>query len=181
MVCTASVLRSPWGNDMTVKYMILVALVAALSGCATGSQPCDASDNNASLITKMNCDHAGGYSQQISQREQELTAARAENEAFHQLYQDLQQQQQQVGRTLAEQQQQQAKLEQSMKQLLVQLKNRHAGKSQVQQQIAELEQQMSQARQAVSNATPATLQARQQELQMLRQKVSRLQLSLGYE
>lgn len=166
---------------MGMKYLTLLGLSLAIGGCATTGQSCDAGNAEASLIAKMNCDHAGGYSEQIHQREQELQAARTENEAFHQLYQDLQQQQQQVGRTLAEQQQQQARLEQSLKQLLAQLKTQHAGKAQVQQQIAELEQQMGQARQAVSNATPATLQARQQELQALRQKVSRLQLSLGYE
>lgn len=51
----------------------------------------------------------------------------------------------------------------------------------MQQQIASLEQQLQISRSAPASSDPAVLEARQEELKTLQQKVSRLQLSLGYE
>ncbi|RML20511.1 putative Lipoprotein, partial [Pseudomonas syringae pv. maculicola] len=73
------------------------------------------------------------------QREQALTAARAENASFRDVYDALQAQQQSTSKSLAEQQKQQAALDGSMSKLLSQLKARHANKAQAQQQIADLE------------------------------------------
>ncbi|MFJ3486542.1 hypothetical protein ACIPL1_24530 [Pseudomonas sp. NPDC090202] len=166
---------------MIIRTMIAGSFLLLLGGCATQPGSCDSNNSEASLITKMNCDHSGGYSDQIKQREQALVEARNENAAFRDVYAALQSQQQATSKSLAEQQKQQAALDTSMSKLLSQLKARHANKVQVQQQISDLEQQLAAKKKAVVSADPAVIEARKQELKTLQQKVSRLQLSLGYE
>ncbi|EZI24307.1 MULTISPECIES: hypothetical protein [Pseudomonas] len=166
---------------MMTRTLIASTFLLLLGGCATQPGSCDSNNTEASLITKMNCDHSGGYSDQIKQREQALVDARNENAAFRDVYAALQSQQQATGKSLAEQQKQQAALDTSMGKLLSQLKTRHANKAQVQQQISDLEQQLAVKKKAVVSADPAVIEARKQELKTLQQKVSRLQLSLGYE
>ena len=65
--------------------------------------------------------------------------------------------------------------------LITQLKIRHANKAQVQQQIADLEKQLATKKKATVSTDPVVVETRKQELKALQQKVSRLQLSLGYE
>ena len=166
---------------MIIRAVITSSFALLLGGCATQPGSCDSNDTEASLIAKMNCDHSGGYSDQIKQREQALVAARNENAAFRDVYAALQAQQQAIGQTLVEQQSQQAALDTSMSKLLSQLKTRHANKTQVQKQISDLEQELAAKKKAAVSADPAVIEARKQELKGLQQKVSRLQLSLGYE
>lgn len=166
---------------MIIRALVVGSGLLLLGGCASQPGSCDSNNAEASLIAKMNCDHSGGYSDQIRQREQSLTDARAENAAFRDVYNALQDQQKVASKSLAEQQKQQATLDASMSKLLSQLKTRHANKTQVQQQIAELEKQMAVKKQATTSADPAVIEARKQALKALQQKVSRLQLSLGYE
>lgn len=160
---------------------LLFAAVAALmlAGCASTPADCNSANHDASLIAKMQCEHSGGYSAQIRQREQELLDARAENELFHRVYEEISAQQQATRQSLDTQRQRQASLQRSLSSLLTQLKSRHASKGQVQQQIATLEQDLQ--RSPTSGGSAADIAARQQELKALQQKVSRLQLSLGYE
>ena len=162
-------------------FRLLFGALAALTlaGCATAPANCNSANNEASLIAKMQCDHSVGYSAQIRQREQELLDARAENELFHRVYEEITAQQQATRQSLDAQRQRQASLQQSLNSLLSQLKSRHANKGQVQQQIAMLEQDLQ--RSPASGGSAADIAARQQELKALQQKVSRLQLSLGYE
>jgi septal ring factor EnvC (AmiA/AmiB activator) len=182
MAFTASAKPSLWVEmNMIIRAMIVSSGLLLLGGCATPPGSCDSNDTEASLIAKMNCDHSGGYSDQIRKREQSLVDARNENAAFRNVYNALQEQQQATGKSLAEQQRQQAALDTSMSTLLNQLKARHANKAQVQQQIADLERQLAAKRQAPASKDPALIDARKQELKALQQKVSRLQLSLGYE
>ena len=161
-----------------LKHLSVAAAMLLLVGCATQPGQCDSSNSDASLIAKINCDHAGGYRAQISQREQELADARAENALFHQVYEEIAAQQLSTRQSLTEQQQQQATLQKSMDQLLAQLKKRHANKADVQQQIAGLQQSLAAP---AASANAADVEARRAELKALQQKVSRLQLSLGYE
>jgi septal ring factor EnvC (AmiA/AmiB activator) len=182
MVCTASAKRSLWVEVYIMIRALLVSVgLLLLGGCATQPGSCDSNDAEAGLIAKMNCDHSGGYSEQVRQREQSLTDARAENAAFHNVYNALQEQQKVGSKSLAEQQRHQATLDMSMSSLLSQLKTRHANKAQVQQQIADLEKQMAAKKQTTTSTDPAVIEARKKELKTLQQKVSRLQLSLGYE
>ncbi|MBD9412531.1 hypothetical protein [Stutzerimonas stutzeri] len=164
---------------MSFRLLFAAFAVSTLAGCATAPATCNSANSDASLIAKMQCDHSGGYSAQIRQREQELLDARAENELFHRVYEEISAQQQATRQSLDAQRQQQANLQQSLNSLLGQLKSRHASKSQVQQQIATLEQDLQ--RSPTSGESAADIAARQQELKALQQKVSRLQLSLGYE
>ncbi|KMY04101.1 lipoprotein [Pseudomonas syringae KCTC 12500] len=166
---------------MNIRALIASSALLLMAGCATQPGSCDSNNAEASLITKMNCDHSGGYSDQVRKREQALTDARAENASFRDVYNALQEQRHSTSKSLAEQQRQQATLDSSMSKLLSQLKARHADKAQVQQQIADLEKQMADKKKVVASADPAVVEARQQELKALQQKVSRLQLSLGYE
>lgn len=167
---------------MNTRLLAGLLAMAALSGCASAPSGCDSSNRDASLLAKMNCDYSGGYRSQVLQKEQELRAARAENELFHQVYQDIQAQQAASRQGLREQERQQAALDQSLGRLLAQLKKRHAAKSQVQQQIGQLEQELQGARSpSPAGSGPQQLNAKQQELQALQQKVNRLQFSLGYE
>lgn len=67
---------------MIIRTLIASASLSLLAGCATQPGSCDSNNSEASLITKVNCDHSGGYSDQIKQREQALVDARNENAAF---------------------------------------------------------------------------------------------------
>lgn len=164
---------------MSLRLLFAAVAALTLAGCASTPAACNSANNDASLIAKMQCEHSGGYSAQIRQREQELLDARSENELFHRVYEEISAQQQATRQNLDAQRQRQASLQQSLSSLLSQLKSRHASKSQVQQQIATLEQDLQ--RSPTSGGSAADIAARQQELKALQQKVSRLQLSLGYE
>lgn len=166
-----------------MKARLPLALLAllALGGCATQPGSCNSADADASLLTKASCDYSGGYADQVRRQEQELADARAENEQFRQVYEQIAAQQSATRESLQVQQRKQAELDRSLGQLLSKLKSRHANKSAVQQQITSLEQQLQVTRSTPASSDPAALAARQEELKTLQQKVSRLQLSLGYE
>lgn len=153
---------------------------ALLAGCASTPRQCNSYNANASLLEKASCDFSGGYSEQVRQQEQELAQARAENEHFRQVYQQIAEQQAATSLSLQEQQRKQADLNRSLRGLLSQLQARHASKAEVQQQIIQLQQQMHNLEQSPASS-PAAVATRQQELRDLQRQVSRLQLSLGYE
>jgi ATPase subunit of ABC transporter with duplicated ATPase domains len=161
---------------MTLRPLAVLTAVLALSGCATKPGECDATNRDSSMLTKMNCDYSGGYSDQVKQKEQALSASRQENAMFRQVYENIQAQQLSTKTDLASQQKSQAS------QLLSSLKTRHANESQVQKQIAGLEQQLKASQAApVTKASPATLAAKKEQLKVLQKKVNQLQFSLGYE
>ena len=166
-----------------MKTRLPLALVALLmlGGCATQPGSCNSTNADASLLAKASCDYSGGYADQVRRKEQELLDARAENEQFRLVYEQIAAQQNATRENLQIQQRKQAELDRSLGQLLGQLKTRHANKGSVQQQITSLEQQLQASRSAPASNDPAVMAARQAELKALQQKVSRLQLSLGYE
>ena len=166
---------------MTARLPLALLALLALGGCATQPGSCNSANADASLLTKASCDYSGGYAEQVRRQEQELIDARAENEQFRQVYEQIAAQQSATRESLQVQQRKQAELDQSLGRLLGQLKSRHANKGSVQQQIANLEQQLQASRSAPASSDPAAVAARQEELKALQQKVSRLQLSLGYE
>ncbi len=160
------------------KLLLSTALLGLLlSGCAT-QQQCDASKNDPSLLEKLNCDAGGGYQRQIAQNERNLLDAQAENQLFHEVYVQIESQQQSVRTDLLSQQKQQAQLQVTLNQLLRQLKSKHAAKTEAQEQIAELEAQSLRLQKLNSN-DPKVIKAKQEELAVLQRQVSRLQLSLG--
>ncbi|TPG97639.1 hypothetical protein EAH72_07610 [Pseudomonas caspiana] len=164
---------------MTLRQLAVLTAVLALSGCATKPGECDATNRDSSMLTKMNCDYSGGYSDQVKQKELALSESRQQNAMFRQVYENIQAQQLSTKTDLASQQKSQAALNQSLGQLLTSLKARHGNESQVQKQIVGLEQQLKAA--PTTKATPATLKAKQEELKALQKKVNQLQFSLGYE
>ncbi|MBP1126812.1 MULTISPECIES: hypothetical protein [Pseudomonas] len=168
---------------ITFKHSFGLAAILALAGCATPPGSCDAGNRDSSMLTKMNCDYSGGYSDQVKQKEAALTASREENAMFHQVYENIAAQQANTRRDLATQQQSQAQLNQSLAQLLGTLKKRRANQGDVQKQVASLEQQLkaNQAQASGGSATPQQLAAKQEQLKTLQKKVNQLQFSLGYE
>jgi chromosome segregation ATPase len=153
-----------------------------LSGCATAPGSCDATNRDVSMITKMNCDYSGGYSEQVRSKEQSLTDARAENAMFRQVYENIAAQQAASRKDLIGQQKAQATLNQSLGQLLATLKTRHANKAGVQAQVSNLQAQLQSAQNTQNSGNSAAqLAAKQEELKNLQKKVSKLQLSLGYD
>lgn len=167
---------------MTLRQLAVLTAVLALSGCATKPGECDATNRDSSMLTKMNCDYSGGYSDQVKQKELALAASRQENAMFRQVYENIQAQQLSTRTDLASQQKSQAALNQSLGQLLTSLKSRHGNESQIQKQIAGLEQQLQATQVApTTKATPASLAAKQEQLKTLQKKVNQLQFSLGYE
>ncbi|KAA0988617.1 hypothetical protein FQ192_16370 [Pseudomonas sp. ANT_J12] len=167
---------------MTLRQLAVLTAVLALSGCATKPGECDATNRDSSMLTKMNCDYSGGYSDQVKQKELVLAASRQENAMFRQVYENIQAQQLSTRTDLASQQKSQAALNQSLGQLLSSLKSRHGNESQIQKQIAGLEQQLQATQVApTTKATPASLAAKQEQLKTLQKKVNQLQFSLGYE
>lgn len=155
---------------------VLFSLV--LTGCATQSQ-CDSNKSDPSMLEKLNCDVGGGYQRQVEQSEQNLVDARAENELFNAVYVEIDAQRQAVRQDLSSQQQQQAKLQDSLGQLLRQLKLKHANKAAALAQISDLQAQVHTLQQHTSS-DPKVVEAKQRELAELKRQVSRLQLSLGY-
>jgi chromosome segregation ATPase len=167
---------------MMLRQLAVLTAVLALSGCATKPGECDATNRDSSMLTKMNCDYSGGYSDQVKQKELALSESRQQNAMFRKVYEDIQAQQLSTKTDLASQQKAQATLNQSLGQLLTSLKARRGNESGVQKQIAGLEQQLKASQAApTTKATPATLAAKQQELKALQKKVNQLQFSLGYE
>lgn len=163
------------------KFLLMAGGLLLLSGCAVSPDACQASDTNASLLKKMNCDlSSDGYSGEVRKKEQELANAKAENELFHQVYQDILAQQADTKKSLSEQRQQQQQLDRSLTKLLQQIKGRHSNKSQVQQQIAALESEMATVRNQDHGNSSEEVARKLAELKALQQQVSRLQLSLGY-
>ncbi|EJN35317.1 hypothetical protein PMI35_00239 [Pseudomonas sp. GM78] len=167
---------------MTLRQLMVITAVLALSGCATTPGECDATNRDSSMLTKMNCDYSGGYSDQVKQKEVALSESRKQNAMFRQVYENIQAQQLSTKADLASQQKSQAALNQSLTQLLNSLKARRGNEAQVQKQIADLEKQLKATQVApTAKASPAALAARQQELKSLQKKVNQLQFSLGYE
>ena len=167
---------------MTLRQLAVITAVLALCGCASKQGECDATNRDSSMLTKMNCDYSGGYSDQVKQKELALAESRQQNAMFRQVYENIQAQQLSTKTDLASQQKAQAALNQSLGQLLTSLKARHGNEAQVQKQIAGLEQQLKASQAApTTKSTPATLAAKQQELKTLQKKVNQLQFSLGYE
>ena len=161
---------------------MIITAVLALSGCATQPGECDATNRDSSMLTKMNCDYSGGYSDQVKQKEEALSESRKQNAMFRQVYENIQTQQHSTKADLASQQKSQAALNQSLAQLLTSLKARRGNEAQVQKQIAGLEQQLKDSQAApVTKSSPATLAAKQEQLKALQKKVNQLQFSLGYE
>jgi uncharacterized protein YhaN len=157
----------------------MVALGASailLTGCATAPGSCDSTNKDVSLIAKMNCDHSGGYSDQVRQNEQELMDAREENAAFRQVYDDIVIQQKNTRATLDQQRAQNAALDKSLNNLIGQLKKHRSNQADVQQQVKALENEIA----ATRNQSGGNEAAKQAELTVLRKKVSQLELSLGY-
>jgi septal ring factor EnvC (AmiA/AmiB activator) len=167
---------------MTPRQLMVITAVLALSGCATQPGECDATNRDSSMLTKMNCDYSGGYSDQVKQKEEALSESRKQNAMFRQVYENIQAQQLSTKADLASQQKSQAALNQSLSKLLTSLKARRGNEAQVQKQIADLEKQLKATQVApTAKASPAALAARQQELTTLQKKVNQLQFSLGYE
>ncbi|MBD8472999.1 hypothetical protein IFT98_02740 [Pseudomonas sp. CFBP 8770] len=167
--------------NTTARLLICLGGAIALSGCATAPGSCDATDRDASMITKMNCDYTGGYSDQVRSKENELTAARNENAMFKRVYDGIAAEQASTRKDLQSQQQAQASLNLSLGQLLSTLKTRHADKAGVQKQINALQSQLQAAQNQPASGNPAQLAAKQEELKALQKKVSKLQLSLGFD
>jgi chromosome segregation ATPase len=167
---------------MTLRQLAVLTAVLALSGCATKPGECDATNRDSSMLTKMNCDYSGGYSDQVKQKEQALAESRQQNAMFRQVYENIQAQQLSTKTDLASQQKSQAELNQSLSKLLTSLNARRGNEGQVQKQIAGLEQQLKDSQAApVTKSSPATLAAKQEQLKALQKKVNQLQFSLGYE
>jgi len=152
-----------------------------LASCATPQGGCDATDQDVSLLTKMSCDHSGGYRAQITTREQELLDARTENAAFHQVYEDIKAEQAAVSLSLAEQERSYAALQNSTDMLLKQLKVRYADRADVQKQIVSLQADLRKNRTITTSSSSILLKQREKERAELLRKVQRLQLSLGFE
>ena len=114
---------------MTLRQLVVLTAVLALSGCATKPGECDATNRDSSMLTKMNCDYSGGYSDQVKQKELALSESRQQNAMFRQVYENIQAQQLSTKTDLASQQKSQAALNQSLAQLLTSLKARHGNES----------------------------------------------------
>lgn len=165
------------------KLLLTAALTGTLllTGCAVDTASCDATKTDPSMWEKLNCDTRGGYAMQVQRNEKALLDAKEENRLFREVYDEISAQQKSTAADLQTQQRQQAQLSKSLNNLLSQVKAKHGNKAEAQQKIADLEAQIKKTQnQAVSN-DPAVVAAKQKELQELQRKVSRLQLSLGYE
>lgn len=160
------------------KISILVASLL-VAGCATTAEQCDPSNTNVSLLGKIQCDAGGGYADSVRQSEQALIDARAENQHFQEIYEQIAAQQRDTRASLEVQKKRNQQLNQSLSSLLSQVKTKHGNKTSVQQQIATVETQLNNT-QTIPSSSTEDLSAKQAELQQLQRQLQRLQLSLGY-
>ncbi len=159
--------------------LILCSLV--LTGCATTAQDCDPSQAQTGFLTKLNCDLGGGYADSVRQNENRLLSARDENQRFQAIYEQIEAQRQDTNASLAEQKRRNTQLNQSLANLLGQLRQQHGTKKQVEQQITQVEKQLQTAQTPATGQSSAEEALKQEQLQQLQRQLQRLQLSLGYE
>lgn len=162
----------------TVFPITLIAFALGLAGCATAPQNCNVHAKDESLLTKMACSDEYRKAPEIAQ--QKLDEEIAINEAFKQVYADLQAERAAVGKSLKERQQAEKQAQASLNAMLGKVKAQKGSKAAVNQQIADLEKQL-QAQSALPAPTSSSaLKQREKERDALRSKVQQLQLSLGY-
>lgn len=159
----------------SIKISLLILLSAALAACAVSEDQCDPSNADAGFATKFGCKTQGVYAKRVEKKEQILLDEQKTNQMFREVYAAIEQERAQVGRDLGEQQRTAANLNRSLNALLGELKQKAAGNSQIEAEIASLEKDMATINQQDS---PAVLQ-RQMELQKLHSKVVALESDLG--
>lgn len=166
-------------KTMMTNVIMIASSMLLLAGCATTPEQCDPYNRDASLVAKLSCDTSGAYRAQVEKREQQVHLDQEENALFHQVYQDIQAQQNATRESLSVQQEKQQSLNNSLQALLNRLQARTGEELGLQHRLNDIEQQLH------ANQEPARdeadMVARRARLAELEQQVSRLQQSLGYE
>lgn len=163
-------------------FVLSLASLAVLAGCATAPGSCDPRDRDAGFLTKINCDASGGYRQTIDQREQNIAKSLEENAQFQAVLEAIEQQRMSLQRDLAQRQRTQSEVVASTQNLLNQLKAKNSSNAAIQNQVRAAQRDLD-ALKATPPAPAANAQEiaqKQAQLQDLQQRTLRLQQSLGY-
>lgn len=158
-----------------LRSFMLLAGIASLAGCAVSAQQCDPRNADVGFATKFGCNTQSVYAQRVDEKEQVLLDEQKTNQLFRDVYAAIEQEQASVGRDLNTQQVQYARLNQSLRALLTELKGRAKGNQRIETEIASVENELSKLNQ---QDNPAVLQ-KQHELQKLRNKLTSLESDLG--
>ncbi|MEQ4924611.1 hypothetical protein [Proteus hauseri] len=153
----------------------LVGMTLLLSGCVTNPADCDPTTGDVSIITKFNCNYSGTYDNRIEQKKAILGNEQALNTEFKAVLAAIEKEKQQSNADLKTQQANQRALNQSMNNLLSQIRQKTKGQSDIQKQIDDIDKRMK----AVQNNPSKSVMEKQLELEGLQNKVLDLQSDLG--
>ena len=154
---------------------LLLPSVLILSGCVTNIDDCDPTTGDVSIITKFNCKYSGTYDKRVEMKQAVLANEQQLNSQFKAIYDAIEQEKRQSNATVAQKRASQKKLNQSVQNLLGELKQKTAGQSDIQKQISDIENKMKSS----ANNPDASVMQKQLELESLRNQVLDLQSDLG--
>lgn len=157
------------------KKILMMLSALLLVGCATNARDCDPTAGDVSIITKFNCNYSGTWDKRVEQKQQTLQHEQQLNKEFNAVYAAIEQEKQQSNASVASKRKSQQALQRSMNNLIAQLKQKNAGRADVQKQIAALEKKMKEAQ----NRPSASEMEKQMELQKLQGQLSELQQTLA--
>lgn len=157
------------------KKILMMLSALLLAGCATNARDCDPTAGDVSIITKFNCNYSGTWDKRVEQKQQTLQHEQQLNKEFNAVYAAIEQEKQQSNASVASKRKSQQALQHSMNNLIAQLKQKNAGRADVQKQIAALEKKMKEAQ----NRPSASEMEKQMELQKLQGQLSELQQTLA--
>lgn len=157
------------------KKILMMLSALLLAGCATNARDCDPTAGDVSIITKFNCNYSGTWDKRVEQKQQTLQHEQQLNKEFNAVYAAIEQEKQQSNASVASKRKSQQALQRSMNNLIAQLKQKNAGRADVQKQIAALENKMKEAQ----NRPSASEMEKQMELQKLQGQLSELQQTLA--
>lgn len=162
---------------MKLLPLSLVGLTLLLSGCVTNPADCDPTTGDVSIITKFNCNYSGTYDNRIEQKKAILGNEKALNTEFKAVLAAIEKEKQQSNADLKTQQANQRALNQSMNNLLNQIRQKTKGQGDIQKQIDDIDKRMK----AVQNNPSKSVMEKQLELESLQNKVLDLQSDLGLQ
>lgn len=157
------------------KKILMMLSALLLAGCATNARDCDPTAGDVSIITKFNCNYSGTWDKRVEQKQQTLQHEQQLNTEFNAVYAAIEQEKKQSNASVASKRKSQQALQRSMNNLIAQLKQKNAGRADVQKQIAALEKKMKEAQ----NRPSASEMEKQMELQKLQGQLSELQQTLA--
>ncbi|MEI9533538.1 hypothetical protein [Moellerella wisconsensis] len=160
---------------MKLLSIFILSSVLLLAGCVTNPADCDPTTGDVSLLTKFNCNYSGTYDSRIEQKQAIFDNEKALNSEFKAIYAAIEHEKAQSNASVKSKQKSQTSLNNSVNNLLGQIKQKTKGRADIQKQISNIENKM----QETQNNPSKSVMEKQLELESLRGQVFDLQSDLG--